>query len=108
MTGRSGKVFKAHFKPLRPVPTSPARMTASASTAGGVKGSNSRCKSLRMWRRMKVVSSAGPNGYPPNQFAFRLDADGYGQKPRDNLSFRGSVQRGFGGWERASACQCHG
>ena len=38
MTGRSGKLFKAHFKPLRPVLTSPARITASASTAGGVKG----------------------------------------------------------------------
>src|ERR1035438_10261437 len=53
MMGRPGKVFKAHFKPSRPVLTSPARITASASTAGGVKGSNSKCRSLRMCRRMQ-------------------------------------------------------
>jgi hypothetical protein len=32
-----------------------AKITASAATAGDVKGSNSKCKSLRMWRRMEPL-----------------------------------------------------
>src|ERR1035441_3755956 len=106
MTGRSGKVFKAHFKPLRPVLTSPARITASASTTGGVKGSNSRCKSLRMWRRMGFWS-VGPHSYTPSQFTFLLDANGHGQKSLDYPRIRGRVQGRLGGPKRATTRQRH-
>src|ERR1039458_4651971 len=78
MTGWPGKVFKAHFKPLRPVLTSPARITTSASTAGGVKGSNSKCRSLRMCRRMKLNPSVFrplPRGRHLHQLGIELAED---------------------------------
>src|ERR1035438_4874355 len=80
MTGWPGKVFKAHFKPLRPVLTSPARITTSASTAGGVKGSNSKCRSLRMCRRMKLNPSVFrplPRGRHLHQLGIELAEDSY-------------------------------
>src|ERR1035438_5796827 len=78
MTGWPGKVFKAHLKPSRTVLTSPARITASAATAGGVKGSNSKCRSLKMGRRMKLNPSVFrplPRGRHLHQLGIELAED---------------------------------
>ena len=73
---------------------SPARITAFASTAKDVKGSNANCKLLRMPRR--VDSSGFPCGYAPPQFAFLLNVDGYRKKPLDDFRVGSQVQRGLG------------
>ena len=82
-------------------------MTASASNRRWREGLKFQVQIAEDVEAHEVVSSAGPHRYPPNQFAFLLDADGHGQKPPDDFGIRGRVQRGFGGSERATSCQRH-